>query len=617
MKIRNIIIILSLVLFAAACQKSASDQQNDAVFKSIKKTFELKTDGSVVYKYQHKLKYITHLSFNRLYGETFIIYNPLHQEIKFNKVETTMADGKIIVAPENAFNEVLPRFAAGAPAFNHLREMVVTHTGLELGCVVNLDYEVHSKAGYLPFLNENSVLQENVPVENMEIVVKVPKKIEINNNPQIVELNHKLLNLNGDLNTKQEDGFTVYTWTFKNLKAASRESNQPHDGAYLPRLIFTNSTMPNALNHIAKNAGLNLNNEIKGFVTKRISGKKKGMQIIRELQTLVHNEINSFNIPLEYTAYNTRPLTEVWESNGATELEKSLLFNELLKFSGIDSKLIYAIPSEYFDEKTGILNNAGHFYSLVKAEGEDMILSTNPRQTNNLAYELKDYVLLDMDAKTINLPVWLTEVEPSVEVSGNFELSDKGELKGKVDVNVNGEKNPYLNYLADAEKAKEVVQSVIFPNAIKDYSVTRFDNAGSEVQAEIEQEDVWKKQINYYFLTLPESSYGIKAEHLNVLIEERQTPLQLSQTINETYHFTVKLPEGFELTSSVNQKLNNELGSVSVDIKANNDQLQIMKSLNINKDIISPGEYGQFKDLMEIWNKKTYSEIVLKKKDIE
>jgi len=112
---------------------------------------------------------------------------------------------------------------------------------------------------------------------------------------------------------------------------------------------------------------------------------------------------------------------------------------------------------------------------------------------------------------------------------------------------------------------------------------------------------------------LPESSYGIQAEHLNTLLSERKTPLHLSQTINETYQFNVKLPEGFELSSPVTKELSNELGGVSVDITANNSQLQIKKSLKIKKAVICPTEYSQFKNLMDIWNKKTYKEIILKK----
>jgi len=253
MKIKHIIYFIAIVFLAGSCQKSTTEEPNDALFKSIKKVYELNPDGSMNYHYQHELKYITHFSFNRLYGESFIIYNPNFQELTFNKVETTMADGKVVKAPENAFNMVLPRFAAGAPAFNHLREMVVTHTGLELGCTVDFDYEIHSESGYLPFLNKNIILQEQVPVENLEIVVKVPEG---------TELNYKLVNIDGQVKTTQKDGYTQYTWSFENINNKVYESNQPQDQSHLPRLIFTDATMAEALKQVS-GKDLVLNDEIK------------------------------------------------------------------------------------------------------------------------------------------------------------------------------------------------------------------------------------------------------------------------------------------------------------------------------------------------------------------
>ncbi|MFO7827527.1 MAG: hypothetical protein R6V23_02795, partial [Bacteroidales bacterium] len=60
MKIKNIINLIAIVLLIGSCQKSTTEKQNDAVFKSIKKVYELKPDGSMIYQYEHKLKYITH-----------------------------------------------------------------------------------------------------------------------------------------------------------------------------------------------------------------------------------------------------------------------------------------------------------------------------------------------------------------------------------------------------------------------------------------------------------------------------------------------------------------------------------------------------------------------------
>jgi len=607
MKIKHIIFFIAIVFLAGSCQKSTTEEQNDALFKSIKKVYELNPDGSMNYHYQHELKYITHFSFNRLYGESFIIYNPNFQELKFNKVETTMADGKVVKAPENAFNRVLPRFAAGAPAFNHLREMVVTHTGLELGCTVDFDYEVHSEAGYLPFLNKNIVLQEAVPVEHLEIVVKVPEG---------TELNYKLVNIDGQSKTTQKDGYTEYKWSFKNIKNRVHESNQPQDQSHLPRLIFTDATMTEALQQVSKD--IVLNDEIKQTVTQRITGIEKEIQIIRALQTLVGNEINDFNIPIEYARFTPRPIEKVWQSNGATPLEKSILLNKMLNFSGFHSKLIYTIPSKLFDKKVGILNDVGEFYNLLQINNEEFVISTHANQKNNLAFYLKDDILLTMDAELVEMPINSGNIEPGVKVQGDFELTNEGTLAGRTEISVEGAKNPYLNYLEDVENAREVIESLFPGNTIQDYEVISFNSKGSELNADIEQKESLENQADYYFLTLPNSNYGIKGEYIRGLLDKRQTPFELSQPINETYEYTVQLPEEFTfIAPEITKNISNNLGSVSITVTRKNSTLKINRSLEIKKCVINPEEYSAFRDLLKIWKNDTYHEIILKKANKE
>jgi len=93
----------------------SQDDNYDAVYIQLSKTFTLNSDGSVDYNYVKKLKLQTYRSFHSLYGETFVVYNPEFQSLKINEVYTIMADGKKVPSPSNAFNEVLPGAAANAP----------------------------------------------------------------------------------------------------------------------------------------------------------------------------------------------------------------------------------------------------------------------------------------------------------------------------------------------------------------------------------------------------------------------------------------------------------------------------------------------------------------------
>jgi hypothetical protein len=605
MKYINIISLIIITLIFSSCGNNELEKDRDAVYKSIKKIYTLNSDGSINYQYQHQLKYITHFSFNRLFGESFIVYNPEQEELKINKAETKMVDGKIIPSPENAFNEVLPHFANGVPAYNHLREMVVTHTALEPGCFVDFDYEVITSAGYLPYLSENIILQEIVPVENLEIIVNVPDN---------TDLNYKLLNIENQAVITKKDGFTQYKWKFENLANMKFEVNQSHDYSFLPRLIFSSINFNSAVSNLYSKDDLELSDDIKTFVKKRVSGIKSEMNVINELQTIAGKELNDFHIPIGYSSYSIRSLNDVWNSNGGTNLEKSLLLNEILKYNNFESKVIMTLPTALYDSNIGCLKGFGHLYIQVNIDGNDIIISTDPDQSNNLAFELRNDVILDLEGNTVNLSDVEYNLQSLFMANGKFEINESGDFSGKLNINVHGVKNPYLNYLEDAENAKEIAESMFSEEEITDFKVLLFDNIKSEVEASIEKEEIWKNQGDYYFVNIPTSDYGLKGEHLLTLLNERQTPLKLSYPIHESYNFSISVPKGIAYVAPVvKELLTNEIGIVRVEISFADDSIYLKKSLKINKEEISPAEYDSFKNLLDVWNKKTYNEIILKK----
>ena len=148
---------------------------SEAEYKKLAKTWTLNADGSQKFRYKMELTLFTHTAMNGTYGESFIVYNPQYQELKINSSYTKQKDGTIIKTPDNAFVEVLPRNAADAPAYNHLKEMVVVHTGLELGATIYLDYTVTSKPGYLPEVDIFEELLQSSPVKEYTLTIVTPE----------------------------------------------------------------------------------------------------------------------------------------------------------------------------------------------------------------------------------------------------------------------------------------------------------------------------------------------------------------------------------------------------------------------------------------------------------
>ena len=120
-------IVTLAMLILAFPVKAASE----AEFGKLSKAYTLHADGSQEMRVQKELTLFTHAAMNRVYGESFIIYNPEFQTLKIHDSYTRQKDGTIVKTPENAFVEVLPSVAADAPAYNGLKEMVVVHTGLD------------------------------------------------------------------------------------------------------------------------------------------------------------------------------------------------------------------------------------------------------------------------------------------------------------------------------------------------------------------------------------------------------------------------------------------------------------------------------------------------------
>ncbi len=149
---------------------------HDARFLNVAVTYELHEDGSWDMICEQQARLDTYYAFNRALGETFIVYNPDFQKLEVLKSETTMADGRKVASPANAFNEVLPFAARGCADFAGLREMVVTHVGLERGAVVDLKYRIHTKAGFLPVFAGREILTRDFPVDRYRLAITVPAR---------------------------------------------------------------------------------------------------------------------------------------------------------------------------------------------------------------------------------------------------------------------------------------------------------------------------------------------------------------------------------------------------------------------------------------------------------
>ncbi len=598
------IFILFITIFSVGL--IAQEKTSDAVFEKIVKEYTLNADGSTEFHYYKKLKLNTHYSFNRLYGETFIVYNPAYQTLKINKSQTTQMDGNVVKAPENSFNEVLPRFARNVPNHNGLRELVVTHTGLEVGAVIELDYSVKSKAGFMKGLMADEVLTESSPVMQKQIIINVPKG---------KELNFKVINLRTGPKITETGKTTTYTFNFSGLKEDSHEGHQPGDKTHQPRMFFSTLTFAGAISEITNQNAFDykLNEEMKDVVKETKDKCSSDLELVLKLQKIVAEEMNSWYVPPVYSGYNIRTGIETWNSNGGTPCEKTLLLAGLLREAGVHAKPVMVVPSKLYNEKIGCLPLAENILLQVSPRDRElMYISALKSADQNLVFSLNNKTILLFEPTKQYVESLNEKFENKVITNGSFVIGDDFKIAGNIETSLTEATNPYYKIKFDSSYLKSVIGG-ISKKEILSCEVINSAQYRSLGKLVIESKNPFKSQGDYFFWEIPVNKKGTESWQISYLNSERFTPYVVPFPINEQYSYTITLPSKTNLVNPIELKeLKTDFGELVLSTSVEGNKVTVKRMLVINRPVISTAEYPAFKEMMDLWNEKNFRTLILK-----
>lgn len=500
------IVALAVLLFTVFPAQAAVE----AEFGKLSKTFTLHADGSQEMRVQKELTLFTHAAMNSLYGESFIVYNPEFQELKIHESYTRQKDGNIIKTPGNAFVEVLPSAAANAPAYNGLKEMVVVHTGLELGATIYLDYSVITRAGYLPELDVCEQIEELSPIREYIFSLSVPE-----NKP----LHYELLNGKNAPSVKTAGGVKTVSWTLKNVQPRPRMLDVSLQARNVQAIVAsTYASRAEALKVIKQQLG-DGGKEVAELAKRLTAGAVTEKQKMDMLNAYVQG-LGSCRLSLSQTGYRLRPVAEVVRSAYGTEAEKAALLAALQQAIGIPAKVKAVLPVTQDNDATGLAAVSRLFV------------------TDNAVAAMQDFVsVVDMDAQPLTLK------------SASYAIR-------RVDT---------LRVTSNAGKA--------LPDG-------------------------------YYTFSLPQAGSGWAGSdgRATALNTTRPVNLLLRYLPDESYTCIVKADKGMHpVVLPADKKVENAVGTVTVAVKRAADQIEIVRTLKLTKQLITPSEYPAYYRLMAEW----------------
>ena len=303
-------------------------QQPDAIYKLIRYEWTFNADGSSDYHYRHEVQILRNRALVAYAdkGETFVVYNPDLEELTVNEVYTIQKDGTRVNMPQNAFIYQLPSECADCGRFNHIRELAMVHTGMELGCTIVVDYTIHRRYN---FIHESIPLKRDCPVDKLEVIVNYNNDISVNYNITGNQYLPESVTRSKSINTDNMD--RVLHYTFSNMPQAPREPYMPAD--IIPTLHLFNGTPQFTVADDGKD--FTAAEDIVGKMTDKGTDK----ETITKIRNYIVDNIHLNDIAPNHLGYAVAAPAETWQSGCGTAADKAALLAAILRHEGYQASV--------------------------------------------------------------------------------------------------------------------------------------------------------------------------------------------------------------------------------------------------------------------------------------
>lgn len=565
----NKIANIAVMLFALLAPSTHLFAQKEAEYRKLSKTYTLNADGSLEQRVHMELALFSHAVIHNAYGESFIKYNPQYQKLTINESFTRQKDGTIVKTPGNAFVEVLPDEAADAPAYNMLREMVVVHTGLEIGATIYLDYTITSQKGYLTELDVFEEIEKSSPVKELSLSLSVPEG---------KTLNYTLHGLNTRPKETVEGGMKTLTWTIHNVKEASHEASSSILGGDVPFLAASSySSNREALSRLFARFTPSSDVQLCAIAENLTEGKANDTEKLQAILRHVVEEVGVCNVSLPDAGFRIRSVNDMFYSAYGTAAEKANLLLGLLSAAGIEAEPAAAYKAEAAPESLA-LRAISEIVVVAKADGREYVLSpTSDKMAAAGRYKQMPLISLSHAGQPLTLS------EPDTHI--NYEVSvavteEKSESVVKASVG-----NAFLPYYGNDAKPRTGNDTITQPLKVNN---------------------------GYVFLQLPDAPMGMAHSQYCRLNTARQKNILLPYAPDERYRYVISLPQGTKLaTAEADKRIENEAGTLTLSIRKEGEKTVVERCLKLHKQLYSPREFASLRTLLTEWSESLSTPILL------
>lgn len=585
-----------LFLIASATMFAQEPLEPDAVYHQITKEYTIHEDGSYDLHYFKKLELKTHFAFNRLFGETFVVYNPDYQELIINKAYTIMADGSKTPSPDNAFNEVLPRQARNFPAYNHLKEMVITHTGLEVGATIYLDYTLKTSDEMYGGFSLYEELKKQVPVEEMKIIV---------NAPEDYELEYTTANLRTGPEIENSDQGKSYTWSFRSLQPNPREGNicssRKQTLAVLGPKGIRTQVDPAAISY-----------QLPAAASKAVEAQVKDVesdaQKVTNLFSYLRETIDGSPLPQEYVGNTLRTPQQVWSTNVGTTLERTVMLVAMIRKAGVFAEPVMVVDKNALPV---LHSNNQLMLSVEMKDTAPLLINVDSRTPENSYYKAAGKELIPLTEGKTERRIQPEKAKNAYQFEGELYMTPDT-VYGDGSLMLRYAMNPYLKLVEDESNAEKVLSGMAAHKAEINSISPAVAEIGLKFSADLKP--LSEDEFGLKVLEIPSVRGGLEDMGFT-LWNDRITSFEIPYLMSGEMKWVIHLEDLECLNNSFQQSHQVTNGKVTVNVEVSSKKVMVSKNVSLEKRCYNPMEYSEIRDMIRLFMKKEVNTLIFREKE--
>ena len=591
------------VAAAAAPDVSIGAEQfpdDDAIYLRLEQHWTLEKNGTV-HRREHRWLKLLNSRPVRRHADPRIDFCEGRDELVIHTAQSILPDGTVMPVPDYSFNLAAPDDVGSWPRYAAWRQQVVSFSGIEPGVVLELDYEVITRPGVLPWISADLRLDDGYPTVDRVVSVTVPEGAVVHHAVDGVPAG------SGQPVRSADGGMATFSWTFANLPGSPAEPNSLPWRQRCPRLRFTTcpsteewvSAFVNRVEQAARPG-----EKIEKFAEAVVGDEADPTEKIRKIAKSLHDSFNSLSSAKTYRLLECRPAADVLRANYGNPLESAALCAAALRALGFDVSFEVAADATAWDEQ--VPTGSAFAGVVVVADLPDGPVRVHPQHgVFRNPGSWGRHWLLGLTESGVLRAVYVHargEKRPSeVHVTGKVTVDAEGQAGGELRIRLTGAfYDPQRLETEDKQKTlvKDMVGRVLSEFKVTDHSIATLSDEVLRATATVASNDALKSYGSRHLLTLGTGPAFLGEFPLPLNRSYRKAAVHVKGQVREHVALTIELPEEWTaaIVPATLGPVQGPWGAVAQQAEVEGRTVRFRRTVDITSDTIAPDDFSSLRE---------------------